>query len=173
MVWRGKASIAFDTSGTAAVTIVAQCAIMLEHSALTLSWIFPRAKRAHASRLTINFEIFDLRSVSRAFQLYACEQWPPTPKHYIYSPIYLVNACTHPLRIYVCTTSRVPARSQCGVYISPSLPFRSHKLSKRLLPARHAAKERRGRAAAYMSSESCTATSRIINFSRKRVLSAH
>lgn len=42
-------------------------------------------RRSCASRLTINFEIFDLRSVSCT--LYACEQCPPTPEHYIYSSI--------------------------------------------------------------------------------------
>lgn len=100
---------------------------MSESSALTPPWIFPRTKRARASRLTINFEIFDLRSVSRAFQLYACEQWPPTPEYYIYSPIYLANACTHPscARIYMYAQRRKSPRIHSVACISPSFPFRS------------------------------------------------
>lgn len=57
---------------------------------------FPTDKRGScASWLTINFEIFDLRSVSRT--LYACEQWPPTPEHYIYSSIQSMY-----VRMYTC-----------------------------------------------------------------------
>jgi len=93
---------------------------------------FPTDERARASRLTINFEIFDLRLISRAFQFYACEQWPPTPKHYIYSTIYLVNACTHPSCTYICMHNvQVPARSHSVAciyllhFLSVAINFRS------------------------------------------------
>lgn len=40
----------------------------------------PTGEGTYLAVPTINFEIFDLRSVSLAFRVYACEQWPPTPR---------------------------------------------------------------------------------------------
>lgn len=81
-----------------------------------------RLSRPRVSPLTINFEIFDLRSVSRAFQLYACEQWPPTPGHYIYSPV-------HPVRVRA--YKRPPLSS-----LSLSLPLDAYMYTQRRVRAR-------------------------------------
>lgn len=158
-------SSAFDASGTVAVTIVTGNA-REQRSGTANGSSHGRKELARLGwPLTSKTSIYG-RFLARFNFTRANNSRPRRSVIFIRRSTRRMRVRIPPARVYmyVCTTSQVPARSQRGVYISPSLPFRGHKLSERLLPARHAAKERRGRTAAYKPS---AATSRVVNSSRK------